>query len=343
MEELNCSEHRRDINPLEFGIFVRQLCRGGRYNGGLTPRYQEQNNTIHLYKYHSMTQESFIRLDGKTTATEIKKEIAQEVQQMVAAGQRPPCLGAIIVGHDGASETYIASKIKACEEVGFISLTKRFDESITQEELNKDPEVDGFIVQLPLPKHIDEQAVIHAVDYRKDVDGFHPINVGLLSLGEPCLVPATPKGVIELLKHYNISTEGKHVVVLGRSNIVGKPIAQLFLQKGTQGNATVTICHSRTKDIASICRQADIVVAAIGIPLFVKKEMVKEGAIVIDVGITRVPDATKKSGSRIVGDVDFDEVAPLCSYITPVPGGVGPMTIITLMRNTILARQLRQK
>ena len=175
------------------------------------------------------------------------------------------------------------------------------------------------------------------------MDGFHPINVGLLSLGEPCLVPATPKGVIELLKHYNISTEGKHVVVLGRSNIVGKPIAQLFLQKGAQGNATVTICHSRTKDIASICRQADIVVAAIGIPLFVKKEMVKEGAIVIDVGITRVPDATKKSGSRIVGDVDFDEVAPLCSYITPVPGGVGPMTIITLMRNTILARQLRQK
>ena len=240
-----------------------------------------------------MTQESFIRLDGKTTATEIKKEIAKEVQQMVAAGQRPPCLGAIIVGHDGASETYIASKIKACEEVGFISLTKRFDESITQEELiaeieqlNKDPEVDGFIVQLPLPKHIDEQAVIHAVDYRKDVDGFHPINVGLLSLGEPCLVPATPKGVIELLKHYNISTEGKHVVVLGRSNIVGKPIAQLFLQKGAQGNATVTICHSRTKDIASICRQADIVVAAIGIPLFVKKEMVKEGAIVIDVGGT---------------------------------------------------------
>lgn len=316
----------------------------------LTLRHHKQNNTIHLYKYHSMTQESFIRLDGKTTATEIKKEIAQEVQQMVAAGQRPPCLGAIIVGHDGASETYIASKIKACEEVGFISLTKRFDESITQEELiaeieqlNKDPEVDGFIVQLPLPKHIDEQAVIHAVDYRKDVDGFHPINVGLLSLGEPCLVPATPKGGIELLKHYNIRTEGKHVVVLGRSDIVGKPIAQLFLQKGTQGNATVTICHSRTKDIASICRQADIVVAAIGIPLFVKKEMVKEGAIVIDVGITRVPDATKKSGSRIVGDVDFDEVAPLCSYITPVPGGVGPMTIITLMRNTILARQLRQK
>lgn len=297
-----------------------------------------------------MTQESFIRLDGKSTSTQLKQEIAQQVQAMIAQGQQPPCLGAIIVGHDGASETYISSKIKACEEVGFISMTKRLDESISQEELiaeieklNQDPKVDGFIVQLPLPKHIDEQAVIHAIDYRKDVDGFHPINVGLLSLGEPCLVPATPKGVIELLKHYNISAEGKHVVVLGRSNIVGKPIAQLFLQKGAQGNATVTICHSRTKDIAAICRQADIVVAAIGIPYFVKEDMVKEGAIVIDVGITRVPDETKKSGFRLAGDVAFDEVAPHCSYITPVPGGVGPMTIITLMRNTILARQLRQK
>ena len=292
-----------------------------------------------------MTQRSYICLDGKATSAQMKQEIAEEVREMVAKGQRPPCLGAIIVGHDGASETYIASKIKACEEVGFVSLTKRFDESITQQELigelellNNDPDVDGFIIQLPLPKHIDEQAVIHAVDYRKDVDGFHPINVGLLSLGEASFVPATPKGIIELLKRYDINTQGKHVVILGRSNIVGKPIAQLFLQKGAQGDATVTICHSKTKDIAAVCRQADIIVAAIGIPYFVKGDMVKDGAIVIDVGITRIPDETKKSGFRIAGDVDFDAVAPHCSYITPVPGGVGPMTIISLMQNTLLAR-----
>lgn len=291
-----------------------------------------------------MTQHTYQLLDGKTTAAQVKAEIAEEVRRMVASGKKRPHLSAIIVGHHGGSETYVASKIKACEEVGFSSDTLRFDENITTEQLvaeveklNQDPNVDGFIIQMPLPKHINEQAIINAVDYRKDVDGFHPINVGRLSIGLPGFISATPKGMIELLKRYNISTQGKHVVVLGRSNIVGKPIAQLFLHKGAQGDATVTVCHSRTKNIKEICREADIIVAALGQPGFVTADMVKEGAVVLDVGITRVPDETKKSGFRIAGDVDFDNVAPHCSYITPVPGGTGPMTIISLLQNTLLA------
>lgn len=287
-------------------------------------------------------------IDGKATAAQIKKEIAAEVAEMVAAGHRQPHLAAILVGHDGGSETYVASKVKACGECGFRSSLIRFESDVTEEELletvrrlNEDDQVDGFIVQLPLPRHIDEQKVIEAVRPDKDVDGFHPVNVGRMSIGLPCFLPATPAGIVELLRRYNIDTKGKHCVVLGRSNIVGKPIASMLMQKGNPGNCTVTVCHSATPDLPEHTRRADIIIAAIGKPGFVTADMVKDGAVVIDVGTTRVPDATRKSGWRLCGDVDFRNVAPKCSYITPVPGGVGPMTIVTLMSNTLRAARLR--
>ena len=285
-------------------------------------------------------------IDGKQTAADIKKEIAAEVEKMVAQGMRRPHLAAILVGHDGGSETYVASKVKACHECGFESSLLRFEDNITEAELlkavddlNNNPEVDGFIVQLPLPRHIDEQRVIEAVDPAKD--GFHPINVGKLSIGLPGFRSATPAGIIELLRRYHIPTRGKHCVVIGRSNIVGKPVAQLMLHKGDVGDATVTICHSASENLPEIVRQADIIIAAVGRPGFVTADMVKDGATVIDVGTTRVPDATRKSGFRLSGDVDFDSVAPKCAYITPVPGGVGPMTICSLMLNTLQAAHQR--
>ena len=283
-------------------------------------------------------------IDGKKTAADIKAEIKAEVEQIVANGGKRPHLAAILVGHDGGSETYVAAKVKACEECGFKSTLQRFESDIDEEtllakidEFNRDSDIDGFIVQLPLPKHIDEQRVIRAVDPNKDVDGFHPVNVGRMALGLPTFVSATPSGIMELLKRYDIPTRGKKCVVLGRSNIVGKPMPILMMQKTNPGNATVTVCHSATPDIASVTREADIIIAALGQPGFVTADMVKPGATIIDVGTTRVPDATRKSGWRLCGDVDFDNVAPLCSFITPVPGGVGPMTICSLMRNTLLA------
>lgn len=283
-------------------------------------------------------------IDGKKTAADIKAEIKAEVEQIVANGGKRPHLAAILVGHDGSSETYVAAKVKACEECGFKSTLQRFESDIDEEtllakidEFNRDADIDGFIVQLPLPKHFDEQRVIRAVDPNKDVDGFHPVNVGRMALGLPTFVSATPAGIMELLKRYDIPTRGKRCVVLGRSNIVGKPMAILMMQKTNPGNATVTVCHSATPDIASVTREADIIIAALGQPGFVTADMVKPGATIIDVGTTRVPDATRKSGWRLCGDVDFDNVAPLCSFITPVPGGVGPMTICSLMRNTLLA------
>lgn len=283
-------------------------------------------------------------LDGKKISGEIKQEIAAEVNELLEKGGRRPHLEGVLVGHDGGSETYMASKVKACEEVGFTSSLIRYEDDVTEEELlacvhrlNQDPTVDGFIVQLPLPKHIDEQKIIEAVDPRKDVDGFHPINVGRLSIGLPGFVSATPKGIVELLRRYNIPTRGKHCVVLGRSNIVGKPVSQLLLQKGEPGDCTITICHSRTPNIKEVCLTADIIIAALGQPEFLTADMVKPGAVVVDVGTTLVPDSTRKSGFRLTGDVKFDEVAPKCSYITPVPGGVGPMTIVSLMSNTLLA------
>ncbi len=282
-------------------------------------------------------------IDGKATAEAIKAEIAEEVEAIVSAGGKRPHLAAVLVGHDGGSETYVKNKVIACETCGFKSSLIRFDEDVTEEQLlscidqlNNDDDVDGFIVQLPLPRHIDEQKVIEAIDYRKDVDGFHPVNVGRMAIGLPCFISATPLGIITLLKRYNIVTSGKKCVVLGRSNIVGKPMAQLMMQK-QYGDATVTVCHSHTKDIKKECLDADIIIAAIGKPNFLTADMVKEGAVVIDVGTTRVPDATRKSGFRLNGDVKFDEVAPKCSFITPVPGGVGPMTICSLMKNTLLA------
>ena len=285
-------------------------------------------------------------IDGKKVAAEVKQEIAAEVEQMIAEGKRRPHLVAILVGHDGGSETYVRNKVIACEQCGFKSTLIRYEDDVTENELldtidklNNDADVDGFIVQLPLPRHIDEQKVIEAIDYKKDVDGFHPINVGRMSIGLPCFRSATPQGILTLLERYNISTSGKHCVVLGRSNIVGKPVAQMLLQKANPGNCTVTICHSATKDIAAHCRRADILIAAIGQPEFVKADMVKEGAVVIDVGTTRLPSTATKSGFKLHGDVDFDSVAPLCSHITPVPGGVGPMTICSLMKNTLLAAQ----
>lgn len=284
-------------------------------------------------------------IDGKATAAAVKAEIAQEVEQMVAQGQKRPHLAAVLVGHDGGSETYVKNKVIACEQCGFKSSLIRFEEDVTEKELlgcvdqlNNDPDIDGFIIQLPLPKHIDEQKIIMAIDYRKDVDGFHPINVGRMAIGLPCFISATPLGILTLLRHYNISTRGKKCVVLGRSNIVGKPMAQLMMQKN-YGDATVTVCHSHSENLKDECREADIIIAAIGRPDFVTADMVKTGAVVIDVGTTRVPDATKKKGFRLNGDVKFDEVAPKCSFITPVPGGVGPMTICSLMKNTLAAAQ----
>ena len=282
-------------------------------------------------------------IDGKAVAAAIKEQIAAEVKSIMASGGKQPHLAAVLLGHDGGSETYVKNKVLACEQCGFKSTLIRFEDDITEEELlncvkqlNEDIDVDGFIVQLPLPKHINEQRIIEAIDYRKDVDGFHPINVGRMSIGLPCFISATPLGIITLLQRYNIQTSGKRCVVLGRSNIVGKPMAQLMLQK-EYGDSTVTVCHSRTKNIEEICREADIIIAAIGIPGFVKENMVKEGAVVIDVGTTRVPDATRKSGFRLSGDVDFENVSSKCSFITPVPGGVGPMTICSLMKNTLIA------
>ena len=282
-------------------------------------------------------------IDGKATAAQIKAEIKAEVEQMVENGQRRPHLAAILVGHDGGSETYVKNKVLACEACGFQSTLIRFEDDITEqtlldevERLNQDPTVDGFIVQLPLPRHISEQKVIEAIGYRKDVDGFHPINVGRMAIGLPCYISATPKGILELLRRYNVPTSGKKCVVLGRSNIVGKPMAQLMMQK-QYGDSTVTVCHSKSATLKEECLQADIIIAAIGRPGFVTADMVKPGATIIDVGTTRVPDATRKSGFRLSGDVDFENVAPMCSAITPVPGGVGPMTICMLMQNTLSA------
>lgn len=282
-------------------------------------------------------------IDGKATATAIKKEIAEEVRKIVEAGGKQPHLAAVLVGHDGGSETYVKNKVLACEACGFKSSLIRFESDVTEEELlacvdklNNDDDVDGFIMQLPLPAHIDEQKIIMAVDYRKDVDGFHPINVGRMSIGLPCFISATPLGMLTLLQHYNIPTSGKKCVILGRSNIVGKPMAQLMMQKHF-GDATVTVCHSHSKTLKEECLAADIIIAAIGKPEFLTADMVKEGAVVLDVGTTRVPDSSRPSGFRLTGDVKFDEVAPKCSYITPVPGGVGPMTICSLMKNTLAA------
>ena len=283
-------------------------------------------------------------IDGKAISEQVKLEIAEEVKAIVASGRRAPHLAVIIVGHDGGSETYVAHKVKSCEQVGFKSTKITFEDDVTEaellakiDELNKDTALDGFIVQLPLPKHISEQKVIEAIDYRKDVDGFHPVNVGRMSIGLPCYVSATPSGIIELLKRYEIPTAGKNCVVIGRSNIVGKSIASLMMQKAYPGDATVTVCHSRTKNLKEMCLQADIIIAALGMPEFLTADMVKEGATIIDVGTTRVPSTQTKSGFRLSGDVKFDEVAPKCSYITPVPGGVGPMTIVSLLKNTLLA------
>lgn len=285
-------------------------------------------------------------IDGKQTAADIKAEIAATVAAAVAAGRRAPHLAAILVGHDGGSETYVANKIKACEACGFRSSLIRFESTDTEplsegtlldaiRTLNADPDVDGFIVQLPLPRHIDEQKIIEAIDPAKDVDGFHPVNVGRHAIGLPSFRPATPAGIVELLKRYNIPTAGRHAVIIGRSNIVGKPLATMLAQKGI--DATVTLCHSRTRNLAEICRRADILVAALGKPGFVTADMVSDGAAVIDVGTTRVADASRKSGFRLSGDVDYAAVAPKCSFITPVPGGVGPMTIAMLMANTLQA------
>ncbi len=282
-------------------------------------------------------------IDGKATAAKIKEEIAAEVKEIMARGGKQPHLAAILVGHDGGSETYVKNKVLACEACGFKSTLIRYEETVSEEELlakvcelNDDDDVDGFIVQLPLPKHIDEQKVIMAIDYRKDVDGFHPVNVGRMAIGLPCFISATPLGILTLLQRYGIETSGKKCVVLGRSNIVGKPMAQLMMQK-QYGDATVTVCHSHSQNLKQECREADIIVAAIGKPDFVTADMVKQGAVVIDVGTTRVPDASRKSGFRLNGDVKFSEVAPKCSFITPVPGGVGPMTICSLMKNTLAA------
>lgn len=281
-------------------------------------------------------------IDGKQCAADIKAEIAQEVQQMKAQGKKTPHLAAILVGHDGGSETYVAHKVKACEEVGFKSSLIRFEETVTEaellakvDELNNDADIDGFIVQLPVPKHISDQKIIEAINPNKDVDGFHAVNLGRMVAGLPAFISATPFGIVQLLKRYKIETSGKHCVIVGRSNIVGRPLSILMSQKDV--NATVTVCHSRTENLEALCASADILVAAIGIPEFIKANMVKEGAVVVDVGTTRVASSETKSGFKLKGDVKFDEVAPKCSYITPVPGGVGPMTIVSLLNNTLLA------
>ena len=282
-------------------------------------------------------------IDGKATAAQIKQEIAEEVGRMVQAGRKRPHLAAVLVGHDGGSETYVHNKVLACEACGFRSTLVRYEDDVTEAELlacvdrlNNDADIDGFIVQLPLPRHINKQRIIEAIDPRKDVDGFHPVNVGRLAIGLPCFISATPLGIITLLQSYHIQTSGRKCVILGRSNIVGKPMAQLMMQKNF-GDATVTVCHSHTANVKAECREADIISAAIGQPGYVTADMVKPGAVVIDVGTTRVPDATRKSGFRLSGDVCYDEVAPLCSHISPVPGGVGPMTICMLMLNTLKA------
>ncbi len=283
-------------------------------------------------------------IDGRKIAAEVRQEIALEVEKLKSAGGRSPHLAAVLVGHDGASETYVAGKVKACAEVGFRSTLIRFEDDVTEAELlkavhqlNGDGEVDGFIVQLPLPSHINEKRIIEAIDYRKDVDGFHPVNIGRMVLGMPCFVSATPAGVLELIRRYNIPTSGRSCVIVGRSNIVGKPLSILLSQKTYPGDATVTLAHSRTRNLPDIIRQSDIVVAALGQPGFIRGDMVKEGAVVIDVGITRVKSDTARSGYRLAGDVCFEEVAPRCSFITPVPGGVGLMTVVSLLRNTLMA------
>ncbi len=283
-------------------------------------------------------------LDGKATSDKIKAQIAEQVKDIIAKGGKQPHLAAILVGTDGASQTYVGHKEKACAQVGFKSTLVKLDETTTEQELlnviaeiNADNDIDGLIIQLPLPKHIDETKVINAISPKKDVDGFHPQNVGKMMLGHSTFLPATPYGIMKLLEFYNIETKGKECIVLGRSNIVGRPMANLLSQKGSFADCTVTMCHSHTKDIKAHTLKADIIIAAIGQPLFLKADMVKDGAVVIDVGITRLPDATKKTGYRLVGDVDYDNVAPKCSWITPVPGGVGPMTIVSLLENTIKA------
>lgn len=283
-------------------------------------------------------------LDGKGLANEIKQEIAEDVKKLKSNGGKTPHLVAILVGNDGASETYVGHKEKACAQVGFESTVLRFDDSISEadllaevKKLNENPEIDGFIVQMPLPKHISDQKVIETIDPRKDVDGFHPVNVGRMVIGLPAYISATPDGIVELLKRYKIETSGKHCVVLGRSNIVGRPIANLLSHKGYPGDCTVTVCHSRTKNIPEVTRTADILIVALGQAEFVTADMVKEDAVVIDVGITRVKSDKTKSGWKLLGDVKFDEVSPKCSYITPVPGGVGPLTIVSLLNNTLKA------
>ena len=283
-------------------------------------------------------------IDGKKISAEIKEEVAEEVKKIRQSGHRAPHLAAILVGHDGGSETYVAHKVKACEYVGFESTLVRFEDDITEaellskiDELNNDNQIDGFIVQLPLPKHISEEKIVEAIDPGKDVDGFHPVNVGKMSIGLPSFVSATPAGILQLLQRYDIDVSGKNCVVLGRSNIVGRPISILLSQKASVGNATVTVCHSRTPNIKELCLQADVIIAALGSPEFLTADMVREGAVVIDVGTTRVKSDLTKSGWKLKGDVKFDEVAEKCSYITPVPGGVGPMTIASLISNTLLA------
>jgi methylenetetrahydrofolate dehydrogenase (NADP+) / methenyltetrahydrofolate cyclohydrolase len=287
----------------------------------------------------------FQLLDGKKLADELKQEIAKEVAVLVSEGKKKPHLAAILVGNDGGSLSYVGHKVKACEQVGFNSTLLHFeDTSITEEfllnevkKLNENPDIDGFIVQLPLPKHIDADKILLAINPEKDVDGFHPVNVGKLTLGLPTYVSATPLGITKILERYNIETSGKHCVVIGRSNIVGRPMSILMSGQSKTGNATVTVCHSRTQNLKEICLQADIIIAALGKPEFLTGDMVKQGAVVVDVGTTRVPDASKKSGFVLKGDVKFDEVAPKCSAITPVPGGVGPMTVVSLILNTLKA------
>ena len=283
-------------------------------------------------------------LDGKKIAADIRRELKSEVSSLVSSGKRPPHLGIVIVGHNPASETYVSNKLKACQEVGIKAEKIAFEEDITMVELlneieilNRDDSLDGFIVQLPLPQHIDEQIITSAIDFRKDVDGLTPENVGRAAKGLPCIISATPKGIRELLKRYDIPTDGKHVVVIGRSNIVGKPMATLLMQKHDRGNATVTLCHSHTHHLKEICLSADIIIVAVGQPGLLTADMVSDGATVIDVGITRVEDPQSPKGYRIAGDVDFASVAPKCSYISPVPGGVGPMTIVSLLQNTMQA------
>ncbi len=283
-------------------------------------------------------------IDGKKIASEIKQEIALEVEKIKSEGGKIPHLAAVLVGHDGGSETYVAYKVKDCEQVGFKSTLIRFEDDVTEDELlrkvdelNNDDDIDGFIVQLPLPAHISENKVIESIDPRKDVDGFHPVNLGRVVIGLPAFVSATPDGIMELIRRYHIETSGKNCVVIGRSQIVGRPISLLLSQKAEPGNATVTVCHSRTKNIEMYTRQADIIIVALGSPDFLKADMVKEGAVVIDVGTTRVKSDLTKSGFKLKGDVKFDEVSPKCSFITPVPGGVGPMTRVSLLKNTLLA------